>query len=85
MPPIRDTHRALADAHRAEAARHVRRACEPVEAGEHIHALIARAAQRLGFPYSRTEDLWRQEARRIDSWELEVLRKFKRVKRSRRR
>lgn len=79
----RTNHAELAHAHRIEASELVRRAAEPCPAGERIKAQITRAASRLGFPRSRTEDIWRLEAKRIDSWEMDLLRKFKRIKRKR--
>lgn len=77
MKHVPPRHRALAEAHRAEAAELVRRAAEPFVMGERINSLIARSAQRLGFTYVRTEDIWRKEARRIDSWEMDLLREWK--------
>lgn len=80
----RANHTELAHAHRIEASELARRAAEPAEAGEHIKAQIARAAHRLGFSYSRTEDIWRLEARTIHSWEMDVMRNLKRHRRKRR-
>lgn len=77
MRTHRDKHRALAEAHRREAAELVRLAAHPFEMGERINSLIGKAARKLGFPYSRTEDLWRMEARRIDSWEMDLLREMR--------
>lgn len=81
MQSQREIHRALAEAHRAEAAELVRLAAAPAQVGEHIKAQIMRAAQRLGFTYRRTRTLWYRETKRIDSWELEFLRGFKKRKR----
>ncbi len=80
MSPISEEHRLLRQAHREEAAELAKRACEPVRPGEKIAAQIARAARALGFSYTRTEDLWRMEARRIDSWEMDWMRRMKRRK-----
>jgi hypothetical protein len=41
-----------------------------------IQACIARAAQRLGWSYVRTEDIWRKQAKRIESFEMDQLRRF---------
>jgi hypothetical protein len=37
---------------------------------------ITRAAARLGWSYRRTEDIWRMEARRIDSWQMDLMRRL---------
>jgi len=39
-----------------------------------VKAAIARAARRLGFPHSRTRDLWYANARRIDAHEIDRIR-----------
>jgi hypothetical protein len=49
---------------RAEAARLVRKIVTPRGIDETVAACIARAARKLGWTYSRTEDVWRQDARR---------------------
>lgn len=59
---------------REEAARLVQLAAEPRAPGERIKVSIERAARRLGWSYGRVEDIWRREARRIDSWEMDQLR-----------
>lgn len=61
---------------REEAAMRLRRVAEPVTRGETIKAQIARAALRLGWKFSRAEDIWRGEARRIEAYELEQLRNY---------
>ncbi len=66
-------HHHLAQQARMEAAALIaavscRRVAEPVKTA------IQRAAQRLGWSYTRAEDVWRLEARRIDSWEMDMLR-----------
>lgn len=73
---LMNSHKAPAEAARQEAAELVRSAAEPRAPGEQIQRSIARAATRLGWPYRRTEDIWRREARRIDSWEMDQLRAF---------
>jgi hypothetical protein len=72
MRPRRDT-RALAEAARDEAANLVRLVCAQ-HIGEGVKEHISRTAQWLSWSYSRTEDIWRREARRIDSWEMDILR-----------
>ena len=52
----------------------VRRAAEPRAVGDSVKAAIVRAARRLGFPPSRTKDLWYGHARRIDAIEMDRLR-----------
>lgn len=44
--------------------------------GETTKARIRRAAHVLGWPYSRTRDLWHGDAHRIDAYEMDALRKF---------
>jgi len=58
----------------AEASALVRRVAEPRPAGDKVKAAIVRAARRLGFPVSRTKDLWYRDARRIDAHEMDRLR-----------
>jgi hypothetical protein len=76
--------RELAEAARREAAELVQRAAEPRAPAEKIKVSITRAAKKLGWSYRRTEDIWRQEARRIDSWEMDLLRRMARRRRHRR-
>lgn len=57
-----------------EAQRLVQRCAEPRPVGDSAKVAINRAAQRLGFSYSRTRDLWYGNARRIDSQEMDALR-----------
>jgi hypothetical protein len=46
-----------------------------------ITRCIERAARRLGWSYTRTEDIWRkEEARRIESFELDQLRALRQPK-----
>lgn len=76
MPKRRDEIRALLQAYREEAARLVKAVAEPAMAGDTVKVCIARAAQRLRWRYNRTEDIWRQEARRIDAYEMDQLRRL---------
>jgi hypothetical protein len=64
--------RALAT--KREAAMLVRRAGGGLRPGETIKVRINRAATRLGWSISRTEDIWRLEAKRIDAFEMDQLR-----------
>ena len=57
-----------------EAQTLVRRCAEPRPAGDLVKAVIRRASQRLGIPYSRTRDIWYGDARRIDAEEMDRLR-----------
>lgn len=57
-----------------EASELVRRVAEPRAVGDSVKAAIVRAARRLGFPHSRTKDLWYAHARRIDADEMDRLR-----------
>ncbi len=68
------THHALAEAARDEAAKLVVMVC-PQRPGESIKSLIVRTSMTLGWSYSRTEDIWRKEARTINSWEMDMLRR----------
>lgn len=58
----------------SEASSLVRRVAEPRDVGDSVKAAIVRAARRLGFPFSRTKDLWYGDARRIDAAEMDRLR-----------
>jgi hypothetical protein len=80
----REYNRTLNEAARDEAQALIRKASEPVAPGEHIATQIARAAERLGVSYRRGEDIWRREAKRIDSWEMDKLRSLAKAKRKRR-
>jgi hypothetical protein len=81
--PVGNNARALADAAKREAAELVQRIAEPRAPAERIKVSITRVATRLGWTYRRTEDIWRQEARRIDSWEMDLLRRMARRRRHR--
>lgn len=78
--PRREDINALRRAARSEAAALVRLAAGPRGYDDTIGACIARAAAKLGWPYRRTEDIWRGEARRIESFELDALRALTRRK-----
>jgi hypothetical protein len=58
-----------------EAQALVRRCAEPRPAGDLVKAAIRRASQRLEIPFSRTRDIWYGDARRIDSGEMDRLRR----------
>lgn len=62
------------DSEFSEAMRLVKLAAEPHQVGDTIKRQINRAADRLGFTPGRAEDIWRGEARRIDSSEMDALR-----------
>ena len=62
-----------------EAARLVRLAAEPLTTRDTVNRCMQRAATRLGWSYTRVEDVWRKEARRIESWEMDQLRVCARV------
>jgi len=47
--------------------------------GESVKVSIARAAVALGWSNSRTEDIYRMEARTIHAWELDMLRSYRRL------
>lgn len=66
---------ALAKASREEAARLLKEFILPRGADETIKACIARAAKRLGWPVTRTQDIWRKDAARIDAFEMDQLRR----------
>jgi hypothetical protein len=57
-----------------EAATLIRKAAEPRPIGDSVKAAIRRAAQRLGFSFSRSKDIWYGDARRIDADEMDALR-----------
>lgn len=58
----------------AEASTLLRRVAGPRGSGDNIKRLIERAARRVGFGYSRARDIWYEDARRIDSEEMDRLR-----------
>lgn len=61
----------------AEASALVRDVAEPRPVGDSVKAAIVRAARRLGFTFTRTKDIWYGDARRIDSGEMDALRRAK--------
>jgi hypothetical protein len=58
-----------------EAAVLARRCSEPCPAGDYVKAAVGRAAERAGINYRRMRDIWYGDARRIDSWEMDALRR----------
>ena len=63
-----------------EASRLLREIVSPTPAGTKVKVLIAQAARRLGWSYSRTFDVYYQKARRIDAAEMDALRKAARMR-----
>lgn len=66
---------ALREAARKEAAALVRQVAGPRGHDDTIQACIARAASTLRWSYTRTADVWRGAARRIESFEMDQLRR----------
>ena len=58
-----------------EACQLLRKVAEPRPIGDSVKSAITRAARRVGFPIARAENIWRQEARRIDAEEMDALRR----------
>lgn len=58
---------------RTEAAGLLRKIAGPARAS--VQSKIARAAERLRWSHARTENIWHEEALRIDSWEMDALRR----------
>jgi hypothetical protein len=58
-----------------EASVLVRRVAEPRRIGDSVKSAINRAANRLGFRFGRTRDIWYRRARRIDASEMDALRR----------
>ena len=56
-----------------EAAKLIAQVCTR-KPGETIRSVIARTSITLGWSNSRTEDIWRREARSILSFEMDMLR-----------
>jgi hypothetical protein len=69
---------ALREAAAKEAAALLRRVAGQRGYDDTIQACIVRAAQRLGWTFTRTNDVWRRRARRIESFEMDQLRGFRR-------
>ncbi|MEI9804144.1 MAG: hypothetical protein WDN48_06310 [Pseudolabrys sp.] len=61
-------------AQRQEALALVKRVAGVIRENESIKARINRTAELLGWDVRRTEDIWRGEARRIESYEMDQLR-----------
>lgn len=51
-----------------------RRVAEPRPVGDSVKSAIVRAANRLGFAFTRTRDIWYAHARRINAEEIDRLR-----------
>jgi len=64
-----------------EASFLVRKVAEPRPIGDSVKAAINRAARRLGFHFSRTKDIWYENARRIHAEEIDALRREARTQR----
>jgi hypothetical protein len=58
----------------SEASVLIRKVAEPRPIGDSVKAAIRRAAQALGFNFSRAKDIWYEDARRIDTAEMDALR-----------
>lgn len=64
----------------AQASRMMRDLAEPRPVGDTVKAAITRAARAVSavlqepMKYGRAEDIWRQEARRIDAAEMDAIR-----------
>ncbi len=58
----------------SEASNLVQRVAGPREVSDSIKKAIGRAAERLGFGYSRTKDIWYLDARTIHAHEMDRLR-----------
>lgn len=59
----------------ASAAALARRCAHPCPAGDIVKAAIGRAADRAGFSTTRMRDIWYGDARQIESWEMDALRR----------
>lgn len=59
----------------SEASALLRELAQPAPAGAHIDVLIRKAARRVGFSFGRARSLWYELARRIDSDEMDALRR----------
>lgn len=57
-----------------EARALIRKCAEPCKAGELVKEAIFRASRRLEMPFSRAQDIWYGDARRIDANEMDRLR-----------
>lgn len=68
---------ALREAAAKEAAALMREVAGSRRYDDTIQACIARAAHRLGWSFTRANDVWRSRARRIESFEMDQLRRFR--------
>lgn len=50
----------------------------PVSAGATIGERIQKTARALGWSHNRTRDIWHEQARRIDAYEMDQLRRARR-------
>jgi len=64
-----------------EASRLLQDLAQPLGAREAVQTWIKRAAKSIDFDLVRAESIWREEARRIDAWEMDILRAAVRGKR----
>lgn len=62
----------------SEAKRLVQIAAEPRPPGDTVKRAVGRAALALGWRFGRTEDIWYGASRRIDSDEMDALRRIER-------
>ena len=58
-----------------EARALIRQCAEPCMAGELVKEGIFRASRRLAMPISRARDIWYGDARRINAYEMDRLRR----------
>lgn len=63
-----------------EASFLLRQLAEPRRADDTVKAMIRRVSRLIGLPQSRTEDLWRQEARLVRAEEMDAIRTAARVR-----
>lgn len=71
----------LRQAARAEAAGLIRLVPLPAQPDDNVQRRIERAASRLGWPWRRTKAIWHREARIIESFELDQLRRYEQPRR----
>jgi hypothetical protein len=58
-----------------EARALIRKCAEPRKTGELVKEAIFRASRRLAMPISRARDIWYGDARRINAYEMDRLRR----------
>jgi hypothetical protein len=75
MQPTTASQAALFSSSIEEACTLVRRCAEPRPAGDLVKIAIFRASQRLKMPVSRVKEIWYRDARRIDAYEMDRLRR----------